>query len=58
MRTVNSSLKQLPAEVVCRNICQMVMNICRNGFFFGESDIRQRILTKNASNEVFADFGK
>lgn len=58
MRTVNNSLNQMPSEIVCRSLCQTVMNICRSGFSFEESDFRHRILTKNATNEVFGNFGK
>ncbi|KAH7710953.1 Hyccin [Aphelenchoides avenae] len=58
LRSVNSLLSQMTTDVVCRSICQTLMNVCRSGFATSESSFRRKILGEEASEEVFPDRGK
>ncbi|KAI1728591.1 hyccin domain-containing protein [Ditylenchus destructor] len=58
IRAVNSLMNQMAVDVVCRSMCLSLLNICRSGFSFNESDFRQRILKESASEEIFGDFAR
>ncbi|KAI3419707.1 hypothetical protein GPALN_004138 [Globodera pallida] len=58
MRVVSHLISHMAPEVICPALCRSLLYICRSGFSFQESDLRQRVLRERASTEVFAEFSK
>ncbi|CAJ0581641.1 unnamed protein product, partial [Mesorhabditis spiculigera] len=57
LNIVNSSLCSL-SEPVCRAMCLSTLSICHSGFSFAESNLRSRILGRDANQEVLDNFSK